>query len=285
MNTDPHSYLADTALPRIFAHRGLVPPGHTAAAGASQSRESTSDSASRFAENTYAALLAAQDAGARYLESDGHLTSDGQVVLAHDTDLTRVAGDPRRISQVTHRELAAIMADRGGLLSLNEALEAFPDARFNLDVKAAGAAEPMGRAVAHHAHRVLLTSFSERYRRTALRAAERVPGTLLPATSPGRNALLRILAAVGLSSGGARGAGSRRAIARAFAGLDALQIPERQGPIRVLSPRIIAAAHRHGVEVHVWTVNDPVRMRELVNLGVDGIITDRTDLAVAEFGD
>ena len=76
----------------------------------------------------------------------------------------------------------------------------------------------------------------------------------------------------------------RVAIARAFAGLDALQIPERQGPIRVLSPRIIAAAHRHGVEVHVWTVNDPVRMRELVNLGVDGIITDRTDLAIAEFG-
>lgn len=289
-NTNPHPYLADTARPRIFAHRGFVPPGRAAAGvtapgRAVQGRESTSDGTPGFAENTYAALLAAQDAGARYLESDGHLTSDGQVVLAHDTDLTRVAGDPRRISEVTHRELSAIMADRGGLLTLSEALEAFPDARFNLDVKAAGAAEPMGRAVAHHAHRILLTSFSERYRRTALRAAERVPGTLRPATSPGRNALLRILAAVGWSSAGSRGAGSRSTIARAFAGLDALQIPERQGPLRVLSPKLIAAAHRHGVEVHVWTVNDPVRMRELVHLGVDGLITDRTDLAVAEFGD
>lgn len=275
-----HPYLADPARPRILAHRGFVPPGRKTPGNAAPGNNEPA-----FVENTYAALLAAQQAGARYLESDGHLTSDGQVVLAHDTDLSRVAGDPRRLSEITHRELAAIMADRGGLLTLSEALEAFPDARFNLDVKAAGAAEPMGRAVAHHAHRVLLTSFSERYRRTALRAAERMPGTLRPATSPGRNSLLRVLAAVSVSSGDGRGAGSRRAIARAFAGFDALQIPERQGPIRVLSPKLIAAAHRHGVEVHVWTVNDPARMRELVALGVDGIITDRTDLAVSAFGD
>lgn len=273
---DPHPYLADPARPRILAHRGFVPPDATARAGAAPAAAGSAS----FAENTHAAFLAAQHAGARYLESDGHLTRDGRVVLAHDSDLSRVAGDPRRIADVTHRELAAIMADRGGLLTLSEALEAFPEACFNLDVKAAGVAEPMGRAVAHHAHRVLLTSFSDRWRRTALRAAARVPGTERPATSPGRGALVRILAAVALGGG----TGSRPILARAFAGLDALQVPERQGAIRVLTPRLLAAAHRHGVEVHVWTVNDPARMRALVDLGVDGIVTDRTDLAVAEFG-
>ncbi len=75
--------------------------------------------------------------------------------------------------------------------------------------------------------------------------------------------------------------GSRRAVRRALAGLDALQIPERQGRIRVLTPRLVAAAHANGVEVHVWTVNDADRMRELTAMGVDGVVTDRTDLALA----
>ena len=63
-----------------------------------------------------------------------------------------------------------------------------------------------------------------------------------------------------------------------------MQIPERHGALRVLSPRLIDAAHRHGVEVHVWTVNDPERMTELVQAGVDGIITDRADVALAALG-
>ena len=83
---------------------------------------------------------------------------------------------------------------------------------------------------------------------------------------------IRVLASVHLVS--------RRAQGRAFEGLDALQIPERQGPVRVLSPRLIEAAHLAGVEVHVWTVNDPARMKQLIDLGVDGIITDRADLAL-----
>ena len=68
---------------------------------------------------------------------------------------------------------------------------------------------------------------------------------------------------------------------RAFAGIDALQIPVKQGPVKVLSPGLLRAAHAHGVEVHIWTVNEPAQIRELVELGVDGIITDRTDVAVA----
>ena len=69
--------------------------------------------------------------------------------------------------------------------------------------------------------------------------------------------------------------------ARALREIDALQIPERQGILRVLTPALLRAAHRFGVEVHVWTVNDVVDMRRLVAAGVDGIVSDRADVALA----
>ncbi|WP_336661026.1 glycerophosphodiester phosphodiesterase family protein [Leucobacter sp. USHLN153] len=257
-----HPYLQGAANPRVIAHRGLV-NAELAAAG--------------IAENTRAAFEAATNAGADILETDCHLTRDGTVVLAHDPDLTRVAGDPRKIAEVDRAELERAFAERGGLLTLERALEEFPEARWNIDVKAAAVAAPLGRIVAPHAHRVLVTSFSERWRRSALGAAREAGCAILPATSPGRGALIRLL--LGLAT--ERAAGSRRGVARALQGLDALQIPERHGRIRVLTPRLVEAAHAHGVEVHVWTVNDPGRMRELVAMGVDGVVTDRTDVAIA----
>lgn len=253
----PHPYLSAAPHPRIFAHRGLVAPA-LAARG--------------VAENSRAAIAAAAASGADYIETDCHLTSDGEVVLFHDADLGRVTGDDRALAAVGSAELAELMRERGGLITLADALAEFPDARFNIDVKAAAAAEPVGRIVAPHADRVLVTSFSDAYRIRALRAAREANPAAAPATSPGRRALIRILAAVA--------AGARRRTASALAGFDALQIPERRGPVRVLTRRLIDAAHAGGVEVHVWTVNDPRRMVELSELGVDGVITDRADLAL-----
>ena len=88
------------------------------------------------------------------------------------------------------------MAERGGLITLAQALDAFPTVRFNLDVKAKDAAAEVGRLVAPHAHRVLLTSFSDERRREALAAAERAGGGILPATSAGRQTIARVLTAV-----------------------------------------------------------------------------------------
>jgi glycerophosphoryl diester phosphodiesterase len=68
---------------------------------------------------------------------------------------------------------------------------------------------------------------------------------------------------------------------RALAGVDALQVPERHGRLRIVSPRLIEAAHRHDVEVHVWTVNEAADMRRLLAMGVDGLVTDRADLALS----
>lgn len=254
--TPQHPFFVRAATPRVLAHRGLV------------TAEAAADGVT---ENTFAAIALAHGAGATYVESDCHLTADGAVVLFHDADLSRVAGDPRAIADVRLLELEELMAHRGGLLTLAQALESFPTLRFNLDVKAAAAAAPVGAAVAPYSDRVLLTSFSDARRRQALDAATR--GDARPATSAGRGVIARLLLAVALHS--------PRLAHRVLRGIDAVQIPERQGLLRVLTPRLVDYAHRASVEVHVWTVNDPDDMRRLVALGVDGLVTDRADLALS----
>ncbi len=248
-----HPWFAASASPRVLAHRGFVPPGSEG-----------------VAENTAAAFAAAHAAGAAYVESDCHLTVDGQVVLFHDDDLSRVAGDPRPVSAVTFAELERIMSDRGGLLGLRQALDAFPTLRFNLDVKAAAAADAVGRGVARESSRVLLTSFSDDRRRRALAAARASGGD--PATSGGRAVITTLLAAVTSRS--------PRLVRRALAGVDAVQVPERYGRVRIVTRRLVDAVHGAGAEVHVWTVNDRHDMLRLLDLGVDGLVSDRADLAV-----
>ncbi|MFS0715050.1 glycerophosphodiester phosphodiesterase family protein [Microbacterium sp. 2P01SA-2] len=247
-----HAYF-ESGRPRIFAHRGFVPPDSEG-----------------IVENTFAAFAAAHALGVRYVESDCHVSADGTVILFHDADLSRVAGDPREVAEVGDRELEDLMADRGGLVTLAQALEAFPSLFFNLDVKAEAAADRVGALVAPHADRVLLTSFSEKTRKKALRAARAAGGR--PATSAGTVRIAALVVAVA--------SGVPWLIGRALRGIDAVQVPERRGPVRVVSPRMIRAVHRAGVEMHVWTINDADSMRRLLAAGVDGIVTDRADRAL-----
>lgn len=255
--TARHPYLSPDG-PRVLAHRGFV---------------STDAAAHGVVENSFAAVAAAHAAGAEYVESDCHLTADAEVVLFHDVDLQRIAADPRAIADVRSRELEEIMSDRGGLVTLAQALEAFPALRFNLDVKAAEAAEPVGRLIAAHAERVLVTSFSDERRLVALKAARRAGAARRPATSPGSTTMARLLTA--------RALGRRRRVRSLLADLDALQLPERQRLLPVVTRGLIRDAHAAGVEVHVWTVNDRADMERLLDAGVDGLVTDRVDTALA----
>lgn len=252
-----HPWFVGSAVPRVLAHRGLVTPV-AAATG--------------VVENSFAAVAAAHAVGADYVESDCHLTADGVVVLFHDPDLSRVTGDPRQVSDVSCAELERVMAERGGLITLSQALDTFRSLRFNLDVKAEAAAAEVGRIVAPHGRRVLITSFSDARRRAALDAATRAGSGIRPATSAGTTTIARILVALALRSD--------HLVRRALNGIDALQVPERRGRLRIVTPRLLEAAHRHGTEVHVWTINEESDMRRLVAMGVDGIVTDRADVAL-----
>ncbi|WP_438855990.1 glycerophosphodiester phosphodiesterase family protein [Agromyces sp. M3QZ16-3] len=238
----------EPSAPRVLAHRGL---------------------ALTVPENTLAAFEAAVRAGAQYLETDIHPSAEGAAVLAHDPTLRRVAGRADAVSELTLEELRAVDLGGGhGFGTLDELLHAFPEARLNIDVKTDAAVAPTIEAVrrAAAADRVLLTAFADARRR---RLAAAVPGSV---TSAGRTSVLRAVAASRTRSAGA--------MRRAVAGARALQIPERVGRLRILSPALLETAHSAGLEVHVWTVNDEAEMRRLLALGVDGLVTDRVDLAL-----
>jgi glycerophosphoryl diester phosphodiesterase len=234
--------------PRVLAHRGL---------------------ALEAPENTLAAFEAAVRAGARYLETDIHASADGAAVLAHDPTLRRVAGRAESVADLPLEALRRIDLGSGhGFGTLDELLHAFPEARLNIDVKTDTAVAATIEAVrrADAADRVLLTAFSDARRR---RLAAAAPGV---ATSAGRASVLRAAAASRTRSAGA--------MRRAVSGAGALQIPERVGRLRLLSAALLETAHAAGLEVHVWTVNDEADMRRLLALGVDGLVTDRADLAL-----
>lgn len=235
--------------PRLFAHRGL---------------------ALEAPENTLLAFEHAVAAGAVYLETDVHASADGIAILAHDPDLRRLAGRDARVGQLTLAELRRVDLGHGQpFCTLEDALAAFPDTRFNIDVKVDAAVQPTVDAVlaTGATARVLVSSFDERRRVAAVRG---LPG--VASSSSARRFILALVAGKAAFSPGIRGA---------LRGLVAVQVPERALGMRVTTPRMIGALHRAGVEMHVWTVNSPERMRQLLDLGVDGIITDRIDLALA----
>jgi glycerophosphoryl diester phosphodiesterase len=233
-------------LPRIIAHRGL---------------------AIEAPENTLLAFLRALNAGATHLETDVHGSADGVAVISHDPDLSRLIGRDVRIEQLTMNELRRVDLGHGqSFCSLAEALDAFPEARFNIDVKDSRAAAPTAEAVqkARATERVLITSFDEKRRRAA---ADALPGVASSAS------VTRFLPAILGAKLGLSG------VARsALRGLVAVQIPERDHGVRLVTARTVRILHAAGVEVHVWTVNDPRDMTRLLDLGVDGLVTDRCDL-------
>ncbi|WP_432505022.1 glycerophosphodiester phosphodiesterase family protein [Kineococcus arenarius] len=229
-------------------------------------------------ENTLAAFSAAVDLGYRYLETDVRATADGRLVAFHDERLDRVSDVAGRLGDlpwsVVRTARVGSGANGGGepVPLLEDVLGAFPHARFNVDVKTpaalAGIGEVLRRTAAHE--RVLLTSFSERRRVAALAAAGRGAGGAAVATSA---SLPRTAAAV-------VGVRARRpAVVRAaLAGVDAVQVPVRHRGAVVVSEGLVDAVHRAGAQVHVWTVDEAVQMHALLDLGVDGLITDRADV-------
>lgn len=225
-------------------------------------------------ENTLEAFQAAIDFGIRYLETDVQATSDGVAVLFHDPDLSRIAGIKRRVSQLSFLQLSALMHQGKplGIPKLVDALKSFPNAKFNLDLKTKEAIAPSVSVIKELLceNRVLVSSFSGRRRRKALKA---LPGV---ATSPNALLVLRILFATKL--------GKSDLLRHLLKDIDVLQIPVNAAFVRFDKKSFINLIHSHGVDIHFWTINDIAEAKRLKQLGADGIVTDASKLMVSVFG-
>jgi len=221
--------------PIAFAHRG----------GASDNPE-----------NTMPAFQHAVDLGYTYLETDVHATRDGVLLAFHDSKLDRTTDRTGVISELPMSEVRAARVDgREPIPLFEELMEQFPTARVNIDCKADSAVDALIAALKRLdcLDRVLVGAFSD----SRLRRFRREFGDAL------------------CTSFGPRQIAALRLIGRVPWGGQAAQVPVRQGPLTIVNAKSVARAHRLGLHVHVWTIDDADEMRRLLDLGVDGIMTDR----------
>ena len=218
-------------------------------------------------ENTLAAFSHAVALGYDYLETDVHVTRDGVLLAFHDAVLDRVTDRRGAIADLTYAEVRrALIGGREAVPTLVELLDAFPAARFNIDLKSTGSGEALASLLAERGdeQRVLVGSFSGR--RTA-RFRRLTGGRVATAATPLEIVAFRFLPG--------------RFAARLTRGV-ALQLPHRlprgRRRLRLVTPGLVRRAHRAGRHVHVWTIDRPEEMVELLDRGVDGLFTDRTDI-------
>ncbi len=219
-------------------------------------------------ENTLDAFRHAVKLGYHYLETDVHASRDGVLLAFHDAVLDRVTDRLGPLATLTAEEIGqARIAGAHAVPTMAELLEEFPTVRFNIDLKAEAAVHPLAglieRTGAHG--RVCVGSFSP-LRMRAFRAL--TAGRVATSASPPEVAAVKVAPSAALA----------RTLLRGSHRPAALQVPHRRGRLTVVTPTLVRRAHAAGLHVHVWTVDEPDEMHHLLDLGVDGLITDRTDL-------
>ncbi len=206
-------------------------------------------------ENSPTAFQRVLDLGFRWIETDVRSTVDGHAVVFHDAALDRMTDARGAIDSLPFAEVRASRLPNGDHpISLSEALRRWPQCRFNVDVKADDTVVPFLRAVEATGawHRVSAAGFSAR----RLRRLRSLGGPRLATSmSPPEVARLRL----GLPT-----------TTPAWAA----QVPRTAGPVPVVTSSFVRRAHDRGLQVHVWTVNERPTMESLLDLGVDGIVTD-----------
>ncbi len=251
-----HPFL-DCRGPIAFAHRGGV---------------------GEAPENTLAAFEIAAALGYRYLETDARITRDGVLVAFHDDRLDRVTDRTGAIAELSIKEVRA--ADAGYAFTpddgrtfpfrgrgirvplLEDLLVRWPHIRINIDPKADACVEPLAALLDRFGawEGVCIGSFSDR-RLARIRQLGR--GRACTSMGPRAVALARLAASFGV-------------MPRLAA--DCIQVPVRRGPVLIVTRRFVTAAHHAGLPVHVWTIDDRATIEQLLDLGVDGIMSDRVRL-------
>lgn len=216
-------------------------------------------------ENTRAAFDHAVALGYDFLETDVHLTRDGVLLAFHDEALDRVTDRTGRVADLDLAEIRlARIGGREEIPTLESLLVDYASVRFNVDLKSAQAVAPLAEMIDRlgAVDRVCVGSFSHRRLRAFRRLTrDRVATSASPVETAAHRLLPRRLA--------------QALVGRRFA---AFQVPHRRGRFVVVTERFVRRAHALGAQVHVWTVDDPAEMEILLDRGVDGLITDRTDL-------
>ncbi len=203
-----------------------------------------------------AAFQDAVDLGYRYLETDVQASADGVLVAFHDFNLKRTCGIDRKLTDMTYDEISEARVDGvDPIPTLEELLGSWPDVRVNIDCKADGAVPALVAALrrTNAIDRVCVGAFSDvriRRLRTLLGPA------LCTALGPGAVAQLRYGKMFKTAAGAA-------------------QVPVRQGRLTVITEGFVARAHRLGLQVHAWTIDDPAEITRLLEMGVDGVMTDK----------
>lgn len=217
-------------------------------------------------ENSLAAFRRAVAEGYRYIETDVHATSDGVVAVHHDSNLERTTDAHGEIRCLPWSSVgSALIGGREAVCRLDDVLEELPGAFLNIDVKADSAVQPILRTLRRHNawDRVCLAAFDDRRLATLRNSGDR---QLL--TSMGQKSVRTLWAASRLA---------RLPLPSLVQGC-AAQVPPRQGRLTVADERFVRRAHRWGVEVHAWTVDEAAEMAALLDVGVDGLVTDRPDV-------
>ncbi len=214
--------------------------------------------------NSAEAFQSAIDLGFDHLESDVHVTSDGELVLFHDDDLGAETTGAGPIGQHRWADLDRVRYVVDGepterkLIRLSDALHLWPHARWNLDAKDGAAVEPLIDLVTRSgsSQRVLLTAFDLGTLRRIRRAAP-------PETCTGLAKVeIAALRAASLVGAPVRHVG------------DAAQVPLDHRGLTIVDRRFVTTCRSAGIAVHVWTINDADTMHDLFDLGVDAVITD-----------
>jgi glycerophosphoryl diester phosphodiesterase len=221
-------------------------------------------------ENTMTAFRTAVQLGYRYLETDVHATRDGVLLAFHDAHLDRVTDRRGRVADQVYDDVAtALVGGREPIPRLVDLLEELPEARFNVDLKSPEAVEPLVRLIRRTgAHdRLLVSSFAEGVLR-AFRRRQGATGGPPVATGCG-------VATVSVAKFLPWGRHLQRLLRDPGV---AYQVPIRHRGVRVVDQEFVDRSHACGRHVHVWTVDDPGEMEDLLDLGVDGLISDRPDL-------
>jgi glycerophosphoryl diester phosphodiesterase len=252
---DRHPYL-DGPYPRAYAHRGWH-IGELAGC-----------------ENTLAGFVRAVDEGFSYIEMDVHASADGVAMVHHDPTLDRTTDGHGALSRLSAAEIgSARVAGLEPVSRLETVLSTLPTTRFTIELKADAVVLPT-LAVLERLDawdRVCLGAFYEARLRRARAAGG---GRLL--TSMGQSAAIGLRGRAWLKAvPGPTGVVSPL-LPRVAGGL--AQLPRALGTLRVVDRELLREAHRRDIEVHVWTVNDEAEMRQLLDLGVDGLLSDRPDV-------